>query len=175
MTRDLKTLGPGTARFSLCTIYRYELTRELRFQRPPLVAIGLNPSTARADVDDPTIRKESGFAKRWGFGRLIKVNAYGYRATDPDAMFAAQARGTDIVGPENDAVIAEAIVTAQRERGSIFVGWGKNIEPARQRAVAKLFASCDLYVYCIKSNLNGTPKHPLYTRNDSQSIRWTCP
>lgn len=55
----------GTAEFSINGVHRYWLTRGLGGVRP-LVVCGLNPSTADAEVDDNTIRKEMKFARSWG-------------------------------------------------------------------------------------------------------------
>ena len=62
----------------------------------------LNPSRADDMRDDPTIRKAAGFAKRLGFGELVVVNLYAWRSTLPRDLFAAERRGIDIVGPDND-------------------------------------------------------------------------
>ncbi len=172
MTRIWKTRHPGIARFSSCMQWRWWLTRELGGART-LVSIGLNPSTATEEFDDPTIAKEQGFASRWSHGRYIKVNAYGWRATKPKDMFAARDRGIDIVGTDNDAAIREAIAIAVKTRGIVLAAWGGNIEPARQAAIAALAG--DVPIWCVKRNDDGTAKHPLYARNDSKLIRWYAP
>lgn len=46
----------------------------------------LNPSTADAEIDDPTITRCIGFAKSWGFGGLMVGNLWAYRATDPKEL-----------------------------------------------------------------------------------------
>lgn len=56
------------AMFSKCRKYRYVLWRIWDDDKPRVMFIGLNPSIAGAIIDDPTIRKVIGFAKRWGFG-----------------------------------------------------------------------------------------------------------
>lgn len=78
---------PGTALFSSedPPVYRWTLTRNLGGRRP-LVSCGLNPSTADARANDPTIRKEIGFAKLWQLDWLIKVNAYGFRTVSPRVL-----------------------------------------------------------------------------------------
>jgi hypothetical protein len=180
MARSLKPLGPGTARFSPCELYRYELTRDLtescyvpKRGRGFLVSIGLNPSTATGNDDDPTVHKESFYTIEWGYRWFIKANAYGYRATVPDDMFAARDRGIDIVGPGNDATILAAVDLVRQQGGRVLVAWGRNIEPARQRAIAQLLGNVP--AYCVAVNKNGTPKHTCYTRNDAVPVRWSCP
>ena len=181
MPRSLRPLGPGTARFSSCKVYRYELTRDLSgYPRPVdkypprgvLLSIGLNPSTATGEDDDPTIHKESFFTINWGYAIYVKTNAYGYRATKPDNMFAARDRGIDIVGPDNDAAIGAAVDHVRREGGRVLAAWGQHIEPTRQRAVAQLLTGVE--VVCVDINKNGSPAHPLYKKSDSLQA-WTCP
>ena len=163
----------GTAKISACGLYRYELTREFGSSRP-LVICGLNPSTATADIDDATIRKEVGFAKLWNCGRLVKVNAYAYRATKPDDMKRAYKNGVDIVGPENDASIVAAIELAKTEDGIVLVAWGANISwkgnTLRQQKLARLFGDI---AECLGTNDDGTPKHPLYIPYERPRQRWS--
>lgn len=91
MNRDLygEALPFSDACFSPCRTYRYSLTRTWggAYTLPPLVAIGLNPSTADEKENDPTITREIDFAQRWGHSGLLKVNLFAYRSTDPDALW----------------------------------------------------------------------------------------
>lgn len=66
--------------------------------------IGLNPSTADETKDDPTVRRCIRYAQDWGFGGMVMLNAFAYRATDPSEM----KRQPDPVGPDNDACLFEA-------------------------------------------------------------------
>jgi hypothetical protein len=66
-------------------------TRDPLYREDPLrtvAFIGLNPSTADETTDDPTVRRCVGFAKRWGYDRMVMLNAFAYRATDPKALYA---------------------------------------------------------------------------------------
>lgn len=56
---------------SVCGKFRYVLEREWALHGKTLTWCMLNPSTADALDDDPTIRKCIGFSKRWGFGSLV--------------------------------------------------------------------------------------------------------
>ena len=74
------------ADISPCGKYRYSLWRDWDWQgfANRVMFVGLNPSTADATNDDPTIRRCVRFATDWGFGGLVMVNLFAYRATDPD-------------------------------------------------------------------------------------------
>jgi hypothetical protein len=167
----------GHAVFSPCRTYRYRLTRELDGRRP-LVICGLNPSTATAELNDATIRRELGFAKRWGCGRLVKVNAYAFRATDPKVMLRAAKTGVDIVGPENDRCIVDAIRDAMVADGIILAAWGANIDPVRQAALSLMLSvrtMTNSFPVCLGVNKDGSPVHPLYVPYDREPVPWRCP
>lgn len=142
------------ATFSRDGRYRYTLRRA--WGPGPFVAfVGLNPSTADATDDDPTIRRCVGFAKAWGFDALVMLNLFAWRATDPDALLAA----ADPIGPANDEVLAAVCEQA----GLVIRAWGAH-KAARDRAYAvedALGYSADLGV-----TKDGHPRHPLYLRGD---------
>lgn len=71
------------AKISECGKYRYQLWRIWDESLPKVLFIMHNPSTADADVDDPTIRRCIAYAKEWGYGGLYVGNLSPYRATDP--------------------------------------------------------------------------------------------
>jgi hypothetical protein len=70
-----------SATISQCGLYRYDLWRRWDSSIPGVAFIGLNPSTADAEKDDPTIRKCVAYAKKWGFGSLCMLNLFAFRAT----------------------------------------------------------------------------------------------
>lgn len=128
--------------------------------RPLWVFCMLNPSKARHDVDDPTIRKCVGFAKRGGAGGILVVNLMAYSATHPRDMVAASREGVDVRGEHNEAVLLWA-TSRPAMLGLNIAAWG--IVPPRLRILAQHGrASFAMHgVHCLGVNADGSPKHPL--------------
>jgi hypothetical protein len=115
----------------------------------------LNPSTADANVDDPTIRRVIGFTAGLGFGGLMVVNLFALRATDPAEL----ARHPDPVGPHNDTYIRAAAA----EHGTVMLAWGAH--PSAQRreaAVLSILRDSGARLLCLGTTKSGAPRHPLY-------------
>jgi len=72
-----------SASFSRCGKYRYQLVRQWVDGQGCCVFIGLNPSTADHRNDDPTIRRCMGFARRWGYQKMVMINLFAYRTPHP--------------------------------------------------------------------------------------------
>lgn len=161
-----------SAVISNCGKYRYALGRSWgdcgRDWPRAVVWIMLNPSTADAEFDDPTIRRCISFSQSWGFDCLRVVNLFGLRATDPAEL----GRVADPVGPENDEHIRLLLGEASR----VIVAWGAN-KAVGDRAkevlrMAQVGASMDKYpcVECLGTTAEGHPRHPLYVRADTNPI-----
>lgn len=134
--------------------YRYELTRTWG-AGDRLLWIMLNPSTADACVDDPTIRRVIGFSRAWGFDGAIVANLFALRATDPKALRAHP----DPVGPANDAMLAHL---AKRSPFAV-CAWGAHGGlHGRDVAVRALLESVGCLRRCLGRTSSGAPKHPLY-------------
>lgn len=69
--------------FSDDRVYRYQLRRCWDVTEPIVAFVMLNPSTADAIEDDPTVRRCIGFAKNWGYGALLVGNLFAARTTRP--------------------------------------------------------------------------------------------
>jgi hypothetical protein len=149
---------------TLDRVYRYRLWREWNPDAPRVSFVMLNPSTADAKTDDPTIRRCLGFAQSWGYGSLEVVNLFAYRATDPQELRGA----ADPIGAENDRYL---IAASQRAQTLILAwgNWGKLHQ--RDQAVLRLLAEC-CKVYCLGINRSGQPRHPLYVRSDAVLLPW---
>lgn len=115
---ELFGIGSG-AELSACGLYRYRLWREWDARLGRVLWVMLNPSVADANLDDPTIKKCCGFARRWGHGGIEVVNLFGYRATQPKDLYEI----TDPIGPDNDWVIGEAL---QKDFPLVVAAWGRH-------------------------------------------------
>src|SRR5882762_9630632 len=104
------------AELSQCGLYRYSLTREWS-DGPCVCFLMFNPSTADENQDDPTIRKCVGFAKRWGYGRMVVLNLYAIRSSDPKAIGRT---GKSAIGPLNDYWISQSLHHSRE----IICAWG---------------------------------------------------
>jgi hypothetical protein len=147
--------------FSECRRYRYRLWREWDLTKGRVCFVGVNPSVADELLDDHTIRKEVGFAKRWGFGALDKVNLFGWSDTDQRGLLTAP----DPVGEENDCRILQAFDRADR----IVLAWGSGKTAAvRKLITARIQAEAQtLYGYgnaergTLGETADGFARHPL--------------
>jgi hypothetical protein len=161
----------GQAVFSPCGRYRWWLERcFVPAGAEPggrLLFIGLNPSAAAADRDDPTLRRLQGFARRWGFASLEVVNLFGRISASPAVL----RRLPDPVGVENDRWIAERLKACD----AVWLGWGNGgLWRARQREVLQLIRAmaATTPVGCIGVTAAGQPRHPLYAPADSAWRPW---
>ena len=137
-------------------VYRYQLTRIWDEDKPKVLFIMLNPSTADALEDDPTIIRVVNFAKSWNYGGVFVVNLYAFRSTDPKRLSEID----DPIGPENITHIRELVGSVDR----VIYAWGnKKTEPKWLRELITT-------PYCIAHSTKGIPKHPLYLKGDSQPI-----
>lgn len=157
-----------SAHISSCGKYRYLLSRPSTINNPTArqaVFCMLNPSTADANVDDPTIRRLRGYAREWDCSGIKVVNLNALRATYPRKLWEAD----DPVGPEND----EYLFHAAAESRDVICAWGKNARPDRVRRVLELFREARAKTWCLALSKDGTPKHPLYLRADLKPFIWT--
>lgn len=163
---NLFATEPKAAVFSPCGHYRYTLWRRWDDALPYLQVIGLNPSTADLENDDPTIRRVIGFAKSWGFGALCMTNLFAWRDTKPEGM----KRAADPVGPENDRWLREAA----REAGCVLAAWGKH-GSFMNRDTTGLYCLRTTALWCLDYNADGSPAHPLYMPSSSTRKPWPKP
>ncbi|MEX0968852.1 MAG: DUF1643 domain-containing protein [Paracoccaceae bacterium] len=157
--------APSVAVYSTCERYRYTLTRTWDAGGRRVLFIMLNPSTATEVQNDPTVERCERRARALGFGAFRVCNIFAFRATDPRDMRAE----TDPVGPENDAVILEALGWTQ----TTIAAWGSHgAHMGRGEAVADLLRKAGVQVQHLGLTKGGQPKHPLYIGYDVQPVVW---
>ncbi len=167
MSVVIRTRG---ATFSPCGEYRYEL---LRWIKPkPKGTMGtisfvmLNPSTADAFQEDPTVRRCLGFAYEWGYEYVRVVNIFAFRATDPNAMI----RRDDPIGEHNDRYISKAA----DESNCVVIAWGAHGSVKGRgdevRSMLMDLRHDDVHQIGMPTQA-GHPRHPLYLKGDTPLIR----
>jgi hypothetical protein len=141
-------------------VYRYRLDR-VWGAGPRVLFVMLNPSTADATQDDPTLRRCLGFARDWGYGSLTVANLYAYRATEPADL----KRAVDPVGPECDYYLEQCA----GEASLIVAAWGMHAHPDRVQQVRHLLGPEVMALAWTKA---GQPRHPLYIKGDTVPQPW---
>lgn len=158
-------LSDSGAEISDDGLYRYTLTREWA-DGTCVGFLMFNPSTADASQDDPTIRKCVGFAKRWGYSRLVVLNLYAIRSRDPKAV---GRMGPSAVGPLNDFWITKAM----KEAREIICAWGcaqhsPDIDRRIQRVMSlQLISQESVKISCLGRRQDNHPRHPLMLSYDT--------
>ncbi len=160
MAKQLQGWVSKNAVISECGTYRYMLKRKWGPGKPVLF-IMLNPSTADAFQDDPTIRRCMRFAASWGYGGILAGNLFAFRATNPKELQTA----SDPVGPEND----DWLERLADEAGIVVAAWGSHGSYAgRDKQVTAMFQD----LHCLALTSGGQPRHPLYLKSDCVPVRY---
>ena len=148
------TCFPGEAVFSECGTWRTELRRRWRWDRMLAAWVCLNPSTATADEDDPTVRKIAGFSDRLGYGGFVLFNALSLRSTDPRGLL----KHFNPRGPDNEPwKIAKRCKELSPDPA--FVAWGAIHKKFHYDAMEVMRA---LQIFRVLGRTaEGHPRHPL--------------
>ena len=155
MIKNLWNLNLNGAIFSPCHTWRYQLHRIWQPEKPMAAFICLNPSTADEERNDPTVTRCVNYAHGWGYGGLVLLNIFAYRATDPRDLKAAPSP----VGELNDLHILESASSA----ALVLAAWGAHGEfMGRGEQVQKLLFQAGVRLYCLGKTNAGYPRHPLY-------------
>jgi hypothetical protein len=168
----LEGAAESGAVFSWNRTYRYVLWRVWDPFLPVMVWVMLNPSTASAELDDPTIRKCRGFAQRQGYGGIIVVNLFAFRSTKPDIL--RNRLLSHIKGPDNLACMEAVAKISGAKR--LWCGWGASLPELTKPRVAEL---CPFLVQfsllCFGTSKDGSPRHPLMLPYASAPQAWSIP
>lgn len=150
----------GRATFSRDHRYRTSLAR--RWGEGPRVCwVMLNPSTADATQDDPTLRRCIAFARAWGAGGIEVVNLFALVSTDPRRLLTE----SDAAGAANGAAVARAAGRADL----VVAGWG-NLPPALIARAASAMQQLPEESWCLGLTAQGQPRHPLYVAAKTERV-----
>jgi hypothetical protein len=136
--------------------------------------IMLNPSKADHTIDDPTITRCMGFARREGMDELQVVNLFAFRATDPDDLeeWYRKTSVVETMGDQNLWYVQDTV----KHANIVVAAWGAHpmahkvahliinaVEPLRRQKSPMV---------CFGTTKNGSPKHPLYLKNEQPLIKF---
>lgn len=143
------------ARFSDDRKFRFSLYREWDSAKPKVAFIGLNPSTANEITNDNTITKCAKIAANNGFGAFYMINLFTYVTAYPNELLTCG----------NPDYLADDYIHNVTVNCSATVAcWGA-FKQNKERANVVL--SKLINPLCLKINADGSPKHPLYCKDDS--------
>lgn len=144
--------------------YRYALWRRFLEKGDTCLFIMLNPSTADEMKNDPTITRCEGFARGFGYARLVVANLFALRATDPRHLKLHE----NAIGYENDAWIKKLRAMSKL----CICAWGCHGKLyGRDQAVMAYLREMGP-LHCLKKTKHGHPNHPLYLRADLKPMEF---
>jgi hypothetical protein len=155
----------GSAVISPCEAYRYSLTRTWGLG-PVVCFVMLNPSTADAAEDDPTLTRCRCLARGEGYGGLRVVNLFAVRTPYPRVLM----YHPEPVGPDNDQAVTEAV----RSAAAVIVAWGANasLPNLRARRTAVLALLAEIPLWCLGTTRSGEPRHPVRLALGTPIVPW---
>lgn len=173
-----------TAHLSRCGTYRYELTRSWAPEQGRVCWIMLNPSTADAEQDDPTLRRCIHFTTAWGYGELVVVNLYPFRSPHPTDLWRWTQWEQRQDWPARDAqyyVNLPIVVARAKNAGLVAAAWGNgardlaHVDHVLEKIQAGLEPWPDLH--CLGTTSSGAPKHPMArgkhrVPDDQEPVLW---
>lgn len=167
--------------------YRYRLERDVEYQfgqqpgglgtyAATIAFIMVNPSTADASADDPTIRRCLGFARREKCWKLVVGNLFAFRATDVKDL---TRKAQDPVGRDNDHYLRQIA----REARLIVLGWGPLAKqpPLLRHQWRHVVGTMQAErpdatpLMCLGVAKDGHPRHPLMLAADAPLEPWYPP
>jgi len=162
----------STAEFSECKKHRYDLVRHFESGHGILNFILLNPSTATAQFNDPTIARCENYTLRHTYKTLVITNLFSWRDTSPKNMMASGKAGGTVNGdPKNIDRIIEHACNAK----TVICGWGNHGQfQERSMQVTSTLHKANIRLFFLECNKSGEPKHPLYIAANRSAKPMLC-
>lgn len=153
---------------SSCGAFRYWLERHWDAALPRMCIVMLNPSTADAEQDDPTIKRCVEIAKHNLYGAIEVVNLFAFRATDPKDLRKA---GWPTGSWENNDHIAK---TASRCAVTVCAWGGGAKTTTRPDEVLSNLRRLGVRTKAFAITPHGHPQHPLYVPIETVLVDFPC-
>lgn len=163
MQKELFAKIEKGAYLSSCREYRFALWRIWDRKKPLVMFIGLNPSQANEEKDDPTIESVIRIAKFNDYGGIYMMNCWPHVATNPKELDC-----NSILNESNETFLRIISDLCQ----DVVFAWGNFRivrDKARDKELQKMFPSALVIGY----NKNRSPKHPLFQKGNSTLIPFT--
>ncbi len=149
------------ATFSECGKHRYALWRIWDTSKPLVMFIGLNPSTANASTNDPTIQSVIRLSKFNGYGGFYMMNCWSYISTDPKKL-------NDLTGKDLNFHWLQLISSKCKD---VVFAWG-NFKIVKDHKRDIDLTAMFPKALCINRNANGSPGHPLFKKGTITFTNW---
>jgi hypothetical protein len=150
------------AEFSECRKYRYALWRIWDTEKPLVMFVGLNPSTANEKDNDPTIKSVERISRNNGYGGFYMMNCFSFVSTNP----------ADLQLESNNWINDFWLKKVASDCKTIVFAWGNFDVVVKSGRYFELLDMFGEEAMTLKQNKNGSPKHPLYCKSDSQFIKF---
>jgi len=168
MTRHVAIGVSAGAEFDVPMQNRFILWRTWAEALPKVGFCLTNPSKAGGDLDDPTSWKIQTYARLWGFGGIVLVNAFSWCATNPKELY------TRIEPPETMMLNWDYIMKAANACELIVCGWGRNgLIDGRAHQIRQLLEPVSAKVRAIRLIAGNEPEHPLYLPLKLKPMEWS--
>lgn len=135
--------------------YRWWLYRAWDLEKPLVIWVMMNPSTADHRKNDPTIMKVMRYSQRWGFGGILVMNIYSYRTSRPEDLPASERLR---IGDRGNRWLKWCFEYAGARDIPVICAWGSK-HPHRSKEVKEMAGSI---LYALELSKEGEPKHPRF-------------
>ena len=138
--------------------------------KKPLICIGINPSTAKPNDLDNSLKSVERIALGNGFDSFIMFNVYAQRATRPEDM---DKEFNERLHNENMKAFDYILSLYEGENPAVWAGWGNIVEmrPYLKKCLRDMVDISKKYNakwYSVGAiSKKGHPHHPLYLKKDS--------
>lgn len=128
---------------------------------PYVLWIMLNPSTADAEKDDPTVKRVIGFTQRWGYAGLMIVNLFPFVSSHPRELIRWLGTEEALRICALNALMLEA--EGVKNAAVCIAAWGASVAKEHGTSLAEVVKDFPCFggLHHLGLTQDGFPKHPL--------------